>query len=703
MKYHCIVINVGLRDIYLKKSYDSGIDDVLTDFYVPSLSNSIKYKRLAGFFSSSSLAVAARGISSFIKNNGKVEIVCSAKLSKDDINAIKNAIKNPIDVIRDSALSELENLEEGIIKDHVAALGWMIANKKLKMKIAIQLNDAGLPLDESYGIFHLKLGILIDEEDNKISFSGSINETEYGWKRNIEEFKVFRNWDKVEKDYFDDDLRTFKRYWNGEIESIKVYDIPEAVEKELINIAPTDFKDLNLDTKLSEKKESKIRLWDHQTKAIKNWLNSGMTGIFEMATGTGKTFTALGCLEEFFKKNNKSICIIACPYAHLIDQWIGDIEDFGFKEDIIVAYSGNQKWKRELNDYILDINNDICEKLIILTTHDTLSSKKFIEIISSSNTDIFLIVDEVHGIGSNRRREGLLDKYDFKLGLSATPTRWFDKEGTDIIIDYFGDVIFSFTLENALTKINQDTGEYYLTPYEYHPYFIELTSDELREYEIQSNKISKAYHFANNKKEQNELMTLLLNKRQRIINNAQNKYKVLSKILENDPNIKHLLVYCSPQQMDKVQDILLELRITPQSKFTMSEGTRKEEKFGGISERDFLLKEFSKGNYRALVAMKCLDEGVDVPAAKTAIIMSSTSNPREYIQRRGRVLRRSNNKKLAIIYDLVVMPKVNENESSSDIEKKIRKKEIQRYKEFARSAKNSAECLEELEKYIYGG
>ena len=471
--------------------------------------------------------------------------------------------------------------------------------------------------------------------------------------------------------------------------------------RSLIKISPRSTEEIKIDVNDVITNERGIKLWDHQNKAIHNWLGNDMNGIFEMATGTGKTFTALGCLNEFFKKKNKSISIIACPYSHLIDQWIEDVKDFGFIEDIIVANSANPSWKRELNDFILDINTDIVERLIIFTTHDTLSSPKFINPLEDAKTDVFLIVDEVHGIGSNKRRLGLLDKYNFRLGLSATPTRWFDEEGTDIITDYFKDVVFSFSLEKALTTINPATGEYYLTPYEYHPQFIELTPDELHEYELQSKKIAKSYHLSSNKKERNDLMTLLLNKRQNIINNAENKYNGLITILKANPDIKHLLVYCSPQQMDNVEEILFDLDIRPSHKFTMHEGTKKDPDLGGISQRDFLLKEFSKGNYRALVAMKCLDEGVDVPAAKTAIIMSSTSNPREYIQRRGRVLRRSPNKKKAIIYDLIIMPKFNNN--SSEIEGKIRKKEMQRYKEFARTAINSADCLEKLENHVYGG
>lgn len=689
-----------LKSVNLKRSYDSDFDDIINEFYIPALSNATKYQRSAGFFSSSSLAVAARGMSEFIKNGGTMELICSANFQKKDIDAIKKAYKNPGEVIEKSMLSELENIEEGIIKDHVAALGWMVANNKLKIKIAVIVDANGIPTEENRGMFHQKVGILTDKENNMLSFSGSINESESGWKHNIEEIKVFKGWEEEGKAYFSEDLKNFNKYWNGKGDRINLYDIPEAIKKELIKISPQSPDGIKIDVSKVEKNELGIKLWDHQNKAIQNWLDNHMQGIFEMATGTGKTFTALGCLTEFFKNENKSICIIACPYSHLIDQWVEDVEDSGFIEDIIIANSANPSWKRELNDFILDINTDIIERLIIFTTHDTLSSSKFINSMEDSKANILLIVDEVHGIGSNKRRLGLLEKYNFRLGLSATPTRWFDEEGTSIIMDYFKDVVFSFSLEKALTTINLATGEYYLTPYEYHPQFIELTSDELHEYKIQSSKIAKSYHLSRNKKEKNELMTLLLNKRQKIINNAKNKYKALITILKLNPEIKHLLIYCSPQQMDNVEDILFDLDIKPSHKFTMHEGTKKDPNLGGISQRDFLLKEFSKGNYKALVAMKCLDEGVDVPAAKIAIIMSSTSNPREYIQRRGRVLRRSPNKKKAIIYDLIVMPKFNNN--SQDIEGKIRKKEMRRYKEFARTAMNSADCLEKLDKHVYG-
>lgn len=693
--------SVSLNELNLKKSYDSDIDDIVKDFYIPTLCQSTKYQRLAGFFSSSALAVAARGMSDFIKNGGTMELICSANFQKKDIEAIKMAYNKPEELIEKSILSDFEKLEDGIIKDHVAALGWMVANKKLEIKIAVLVDAKGIPTDENRGMFHQKVGILTDEKNNMLSFSGSINESEAGWKYNIEEIKVFKGWEESGKEYFLEDLKNFKKYWGGNGDKLNIYEIPEAVEKELIKIAPISSRDIKIDLPKGTSNQG-IQLYDHQNTAISKWASNKMVGIFEMATGTGKTFTALGCLNEFFSKfENKSICIVACPYSHLIDQWIEDVRDFGFDEDIVIANSTNPSWKRELNDHILDINTEVDEKLIIFTTHDTLSSDKFITSITESNANIFLIVDEVHGIGSKERRKGLLEIYSYRLGLSATPSRWFDEEGTEILRDYFKKVVFSFTLEEALTTINDDTGEYYLTPYEYRPIFVELTPSELEEYRLQSQKISRAYHTTSDKTKRHEIFTLLLNKRKRIINNAINKYKALNKVLAENQGIKDLLVYCSPQQMDTVQDILIKQKITPQHTFTMNEGTRKEARYGGTSFRDYLLKQFANGEYRALVAMKCLDEGVDVPSAKTAIIMASTSNPREYIQRRGRVLRRSPSKKKAVIYDLIVLPKT-KTDNLDELEKKILKMEVDRYKEFARSAKNSAECMDKLQREVYG-
>lgn len=233
-------------------------------------------------------------------------------------------------------------------------------------------------------------------------------------------------------------------------------------------------------------------------------------------------------------------------------------------------------------------------------------------------------------------------------------------------------------------------------PYEYRPYFAKLTEEEFDKYIDETNKIAKLYHRSKLRQEKEELINQLCFKRQKIIENAFNKYDLLLKILQELSEIKYCLIYCSPRQIDNVQDILNKKGII-QHKFTMNEGVKKETKYGGLSERSFLIREFGQGNYQALVAMKCLDEGVDIPPARTAIIMASTGNPRQYIQRRGRVLRRYPEKRKAIIYDILVIPgELSPNNDVSEIEKKILEKEIRRYKEFAYTAINTIDCLEKI-------
>lgn len=503
---------MGLSQLKLKSSYDSE-DDVLNSVYIPVLSQAVLYHRLAGFFTSSSLAVAARGMSNFIKNNGKMKLVVGAKLQKDDVEAIRQGLEEPEQLIEKISLQDLYSINNEFVNDHVSALGWMVANKTLEIKVAIVTDDTGIPLDadtiERKGIFHQKVGILQDKDDNSISFSGSINETASAWIHNIEEFKVFRSWEEGEKEYLQSDYRKFEKYWNGSGKNVKVMNIPEAVKEKLIEIAPKDVTELNLSLDKWQIRETstkkRIVLLDYQNQAISNWLKNDKKGIFEMATGTGKTFTALGCLKNLLKNEEKLITVITCPYDHLVKQWQDNIKDFDIISDIIIADSSNHNWKNKLADYVLDIKNDLKEKLIILTTHATFSSGDFINIIKIPNKKLFLIADEVHGIGAPKRQEGLIEDYDYRLGLSATPKRWFDLEGTDKLFEYFGDTVFEFTLKDAIYNLNPDTGNTYLTPFVYEPIFIQLTDDEIDDYVRETEKIVKSLHSSRTDVEKEEI------------------------------------------------------------------------------------------------------------------------------------------------------------------------------------------------------
>lgn len=683
---------MGLKELNLKESYDSDSDDLLNDFYISVLSNSISYKRITGFFSSSSLAVAAKGISQFIINGGTMQLVCSAKLGKEDVDAIKNASKDPKEIIEKTILEDLNEIENEFIKDHVSALGWMIANNKLKIKIAIVIDDNGLPT--SHGILHPKIGIFEDDKGHKICFSGSNNETASGWLSNIEEFKVFPSWNELLKGYFDPGIKKFEEYWTDNANRVEIIEVPEAVERKLIEIAPKDFMKLDLDKwNPKTKKKNRVDLRKYQKNAIKNWVLNDNKGIFEMATGTGKTYTALGCFKHLYTENENLITIIASPYSHLVVQWEESIKSFGIDIDIIIADSTSPNWKDKLANYLFDIKNGIRQNLVILTTHDTVSNNDFINIMTNCQiSELFLIVDEVHAIGSGKRKNGLIPCYKYRLGLSATPTRWFDQEGTEVILKYFGDPVFSFTLEEAIK-------ENYLTPYEYMPKFINLTRSELFDYKLLSEKIGRMFHASDNDKE-NEQLSLMQIRRQKIIDNALNKFDILNEILDSYENLEFCLIYCADKnQMEPTQDILNDRGII-QHKFTMAEGSKKEDILGGISERALWLEKFANKKWKVLVSIKCLDEGVDVPPARIAILMSSTSNPRQYVQRRGRVLRRFKGKKKAVIYDILVIPHPTIMDPEiKQLEKKIMEKEFKRYKEFALASQNKVECMKILEKY----
>jgi superfamily II DNA or RNA helicase len=390
-------------------------------------------------------------------------------------------------------------------------------------------------------------------------------------------------------------------------------------------------------------------------------------------------------------QDRRLVAVVASPYNHLIMQWAGELQKYGIHDDTLVADSSNLGWKDKLADSLIDIRNGVCERLIVLTTHTTFSSRDFLKLIQETRVKKFLIVDEVHGVGAPKRQEGLIQSYDYRLGLSATPKRWFDFEGTDRLYDYFGGVVFEFGLKKAIEK-----G--ILSPYDYQPYFTELNEEELEEYRKVTSKIAKAYYQSKDDRKKEELFSLLCFKRQNIIKGAANKYTVLGEILDEIGDVKYCLVYCTPRQITRVLDILIERNVV-QHRFTQSEGLKPERRFGGVSERQYILQKFTEGTYQALVAMRCLDEGIDIPPATTAIMLENSGNPREYIQRRGRILRNFPGKVQSTIFDIIVVPRFSSSVDLElvELEKKVVAKELKRYKEFASIADNRIECLKKIE------
>ena len=649
----------------IKPRYNSANSDIVNDFYNKVLSQAIRYDRISGFFSSTSLAVAARGIDKFIKNNGHMRLLCGTQLKEEDIESIKNS-DDLKDLIDKKFLKDYNSIEDELIKNHVKALGWMIANDFLEIKIGVIKNEDG-----TYGnMLHSKIGIMYDEDNDTILFDGSVNETAYGWKYNIESLKVFFSW--INPEYMEDDKIDFENFWTGKDHSLEVFDVPEASKNMLIEIAPKSEKEFE---KLQFDNKPKLR--EYQNEALNSWLDNDMRGIFSMATGTGKTITALSCFDYLSTRKSQLMTVIVCPQKHLITQWEHELEKFNYKGEILHAYGDNSHWTSEFLGFIGDLISGSIRELVVLTTFNSFCMDKFIDTLNYYDDEILLIVDEVHGVGASQFREGLIpNRYNYRLGLSATPEIEDDFERTDLVYSYFGGVVYNYDLEKAIEK-----G--FLTPYNYYPTFIDLNNDELDDYIYYTQQMSKFMGDKKLSKSEEASLRNFQRLRRDIINNAESKMIFLKNFLKNQVNMKDLIIYCTGGQLKEIKEYLDELGIS-NSKFTGEEST---------AERERILKLFAKGYYQALIGIKCLDEGVDVPSTQTAILMASTLNSRQHIQRRGRILRRSPGKKKANIIDLVVFPNL---KNQPDSIKRIIKNEQKRYDEYADLADNFEECDELL-------
>ena len=469
-------VNISFKEIKFQNHYDTIKDDVVGEFYVPVIKDARKYQRAVAYFESRILAIIASGLKDFILNDGRMELVCGPNLTRSEIESIQKGIIDPEEVIESNFLKDLENLEDEITKNHVEILGWMIANGFLKIKIAIKKDKNG-NLSNDAGILHYKIGVLQDYDANIISFSGSINDTAMAWSRNnMEDFHVFRSWEPGDIGHLKSDMDTFNNVWYGLDDCFDVISVPEAVEQELIRWAPDSWNDLiwEEDNVVTIHDEKPIELYDYQKEARDNWINQGLQGVFEMATGTGKTYTALGCLDYLVKEENKLVTVISAPYQHLLPQWKKSIVKFPiFVDKIIIADSTNHNWDEELAAALAKTYlGNTTKHIIVLTTHDTFSGDKFINLIKEfKKVSYFLIGDEMHGLGSSKHRLGLVESlYEFRLGLSATPVRYSDIE-TQFLRDFFKENAFEFSLDDAINTYD-DKGNRFLTPFYYKPYFL---------------------------------------------------------------------------------------------------------------------------------------------------------------------------------------------------------------------------------------
>ena len=323
---------MNFKSLDIKPSYESGVGDIVRDFYEPVLSEAVLYDRISGFFTSTSLAVAARGMCNFIKNGGIIRLITSPILSSDDLEIIGKLIDRKGEIRCEDLGLDLSSLEDTLISDHVKAFGWLLSTRKIDVRLAILLGDNNKPITKdkilSAGLFHQKVGILTDSDGNHISFSGSINETASAWTKNDEEFKVFKEWDESSSYYYEDRER-FNTLWEGRKRNVVIVDLPHAVKNELIEYSK-DFDAEKISAKQYIERKRKqpspfeldgISLFYYQKDALHKWKQSGFNMLFEMATGTGKTRTAIAGLNYMRHYHARTITVIACPQNALAKQW----------------------------------------------------------------------------------------------------------------------------------------------------------------------------------------------------------------------------------------------------------------------------------------------------------------------------------------------------------------------------------------------
>jgi len=693
-----------LRDLEIRATYDSGESgvDPVAEFLEPCLAASVKYDRLSGYFSSKVIALAAQGLAKFLASNGHFRLVMSSQLSPSDFKLLTEAIddgKSYDHLFRDVDWNSA-TAADLVERQHFEAMCWLLAQGRLEIKVVVHIDEL-----EGWGghapIFHQKVGIFTDAAGDRISFSGSVNETVAGWTGNIEEFKVFKSWSPGTNEFVMQDEVKFERYWNLQHgEAFRSIELPHALREKMITQAPEDMPSLPRSLPSRKQRKPVIRFRDYQLRAIQSWVDAEMRGILEMATGTGKTKTARGCMERV-RSFGPSIALVTAPYEHIAKQWMQELSDW---HPIIV--SGAHQWREDIRSAINKRRLERIKHLVIIAVQHTASRPAFINLFEEAAKEFdrkLFVGDEVHGLGARVFQAAMVEVCPLRLGLSATPERYFDEDGTEKLTAYFGGTVFSFPTSEAMKWRDPETGEPALSPYKYFPIPVSLDEDEFEKYRELSVRLRRL-QAGDARPEIQDLRERLLFDRAGVVKMARQKVPALLNELKyrREP-LDHALIYCHEmKQLKEVAEGLISLDIVYQ-KITGEESNAPAAEYDGLSERDWILKHFGLGVTEVLLAIKCLDEGVDVPAARFGYILASSGNPREFIQRRGRLLRPSPDKEFAEVYDFIVVPPPGRLSGDDASEwRAIFAREIRRIEEIAADALNFDDVKTVMAK-IYAG
>ena len=644
----------SLRDLALKLSYHKGEDDIAVDFYLPCMRRSLRYDRAVGFFSSSVFVLAWPSLREFAASGGQMRIICSPVLSSGDIDALNvGYAASRVERFATDAREELDRLlASPVFQKPTKVLASLVAGGVVDLRIAWV---GPKPSGRSRRIFHDKVGIFSDEDEQQVVFKGSMNETWPGLAAdgNLESIDVYASWRNAENaQRVADEVRYFDNLWHGKQPGVTVTPFPDVVQRELQDIAEEarweEYVDeicaeLETAAHLSADRGPSIRTpRTHQVAALEAWAQRERRGIFEHATGSGKTFTALCAIRDSLQRGEVPLVLV--PSELLLRQWREELTQT-FESDglrLLVCGGGLRTWEkqRRLPLWTLDDSSD--EFRVVLATMQTASSERFRRLLRDGS-HLFVVADEVHRTGSPTHRRLLDIDSGPRLGLSATPRRSGDPAGTAALMEYFGGVVPPpFTLHDAIAARA-------LTPYSYRPHRVSLNAHEQAEWDRLTSEIGKRLAIGGDEGpgQIDEAARRLLIQRARVAKKAAAKSPLAAEVVSRQfEQGQRWLVYCEDQEQLRAVRAVIEEAGLPQvyEYHSAMEGDpastlRVFEQSGGV-----------------VVAIRCLDEGVDIPATSHALILASSRNPREFIQRRGRVLRTAPGKSIAHIHDAIVLP-----------------------------------------------
>ena len=666
-----------LRKLKYKPVYRTYNNCIEKEFYVPSYYESLRLNRAAGYFSLYSLLLSIDGIIRFIRNKGQINIICSPDLSQSDAELIdaclsldkEHITKSLIESIVGSLLSEDEIGQMDIICN-------MLSDGILKIKIAY------MPL----GIFHEKFGIFIDSDHNMVYFNGSLNETKRALEYNHESIRVDWTWRSAEaKLIIENENAYFESLWNNQVNSVCVIDFPEAVKNELFNRykrSETLITAIDNYIQGNSSKKGKKNLYNFQEDAITQFFNNNGRHFYEMATGTGKTFTSIKTIERLRGQSEEKLFVVICvPQIDLQSQWERALNDEGFDKVYLFGGNGND-YDRTISEASIAFHTED-KDVVCVSVYDTFFAKVYQKIRNISN--FFIIVDEAHNLTQGNINILKQLKPRYRLGLSATIERYHEEESLDIRRFFSEEPPFHFGIEEAI-----ENG--FLSKYEYHPIFVHLTEDEQERFALKTRLLAQE----NDKEEpDSSYIERLSRERSLILKQASEKIEKLSELADKGYNFVNSVVYCG-QGKDSDGDSIIDnvTRVLYNHGLVVSQFTSK------TQDRKKVLYEFEHGYYDTLAAIKCFDEGVDVPKLDKLYIMASDSSLRQTVQRRGRVLRKckESGKTIAYIYDMVVLPAISVGTYGCDSLLSIEFPRAQEYNRLALNKDDNDKIFQELQR-----